>query len=164
MKLKTNTVVYSALEAILLFYVLWAVFAIPALESKLLPIAIGGVTLALSTVGLVRAIRVEFKQRKEALGKIAASGKGKDEEEMEPWLGSLINFGWVLGFLLGIYLLGYVIAILVFTLAYMKRLGTRWRTAAIGAVLVTALIYAGFELGLQLPLYRGLFLDMLGYG
>jgi hypothetical protein len=163
MKLKTNTVVYSVLEAILLFYVLWAVFDVPALESKLLPIAIGGATLALSTIGLARAIRGEFKQRKEAPAKIATQEKRKDEGEQEPWRGSLINFGWVVGFLLGIYLLGYVIAIFVFALAYMKRLGTRWRTAAIGAVLVTALIYVGFELGLQLPLYRGLFLEMLGY-
>lgn len=162
MKPKTNTVVFSVLAVILLFYVLWAVFAMPVLESKLLPITIGGITLLLTVIGLVQAICAEFKPRKESAAEAVAPEKGGGEAKGEPWGLSLINFSWVLGFLLGIYLLGYIIAIGIFVLAYMRRLGTKWRTAAICAVVIPALIYAGFEIGLQLPLYRGLLFSWWG--
>lgn len=82
--------------------------------------------------------------------------KEQSKAAQEPLVRSLVNFGWVVAFLLGIYLLGYITAITIFVLAYMRWLGTSWRMALFFAILAVACIYAGFEFGLQIKLYRGL--------
>ena len=44
----------------------------------------------------------------------------------------------------------------------MKRLGARWLTAVISTLLTTGFIYVVFEIALELKLYRGLLLTLLG--
>jgi hypothetical protein len=57
---------------------------------------------------------------------------------------------------------GYLIAIPLFVLFYMKRLGARWLTVVISTLLTTGFIYVVFEIALELKLYRGLLLTLLG--
>ena len=152
MKPKANIYLYLAIITIMLFAILWSLLAMEDLESKLLPLMIGSVVFLLTAAGLLNEIRARRKQREAA----TAKEKGENVAAQEPLRHSLVNLGWVVAFLLGIYLLGYVVAIAIFVLAYMKRLGTRWHIAVIWAILAAAFIYTGFEFGLQIPLYRGL--------
>lgn len=147
MKSKANLYLYLVTMAIMLFTVLYSLFGMAEFESKLLPVMIGSVVLLLAGGGLLSEIRARAMQPEGAA--------------QEPLPRSLVNLGWVVGFLLGIYLLGYVVAILLFVLAYMKWLGTGWHLAVAFAVLTAAFIYAGFEIGLQLQLYRGLLFGWL---
>jgi len=67
------------------------------------------------------------------------------------------------GFFVAIYLLGFIIAIPLFILAYMKAHGTRWLAAITFAILTPTIIYGIFELALGVVLYRGLLFAWLGY-
>ena len=70
---------------------------------------------------------------------------------------------WIAGFVLGIYLLSFIIAIPLFMLSYMRWLGTSWRTTIIFTLLTPAIIYGAFEVALRIELYRGLLFTWLGY-
>ncbi|MFH0913905.1 MAG: tripartite tricarboxylate transporter TctB family protein [Chloroflexota bacterium] len=147
MRIRGSAYLFIATLLAMLFAILWAVLTMPDLESQLMPILFGSIVFFLAAIGLWQELRKEGKAEGEA------KSKGKSRE---PWGRSLVNFGWVIGFLLVIYLLGHVIAIGVFVLSYMKWLGTRWGTAVLWAVVAAFGIYFAFEIGLQLPLYRGL--------
>ncbi|MFC1893793.1 tripartite tricarboxylate transporter TctB family protein [Chloroflexota bacterium] len=62
---------------------------------------------------------------------------------------------WLVGFALFIYLLGFLIAVPLYTLFYMKQRGSRWLGAFVTAVLFTAIIYIVFEVALGVILYKG---------
>jgi hypothetical protein len=53
-------------------------------------------------------------------------------------------------------LMGFIIAIPLFVVSYMRWLGTRWRVATISALLMLALVYGVFELAIGIDLYRGI--------
>ncbi|MFH0913903.1 MAG: tripartite tricarboxylate transporter TctB family protein [Chloroflexota bacterium] len=154
MRLRANAYVYLAIMAIMLFAILWTQLGMKyGIQSKLLPTLIGSIVFLIATVGLWVEVRKEKKAGKEE--------KKTAGEAKETWRRSLVNFSWVIGFLLGIYLLGYTIAIVIFVSSYMKWLGTRWLTAIVWAVVTSAAIYSAFQFGLQLPLYKGIIPEWL---
>ena len=123
-------------------------------ESKLLPLVISSAVFVLAAIGLGREIKAGIKGEATVTG-----GETTEREESgEGWRGYLLAGAWVAGFLLVIYLLGFLIAIPLFIIAYMKSHGTRWLVASTSAILTTVLIYVLFELGLGVILYRGLLL------
>ena len=63
---------------------------------------------------------------------------------------------WVLGAALGVYLLGFIAAIALFILAYLKRQGRSWQVSLAVAVITSALIYGIFQFALGFELYEGL--------
>lgn len=125
--------------------------------SKLLPIIISGVVFILAAIGLRREI---FQQDKPGVN-------GMDEETVkgEKVTGELrsylVSWAWVIGFVLAIYLLGFIIAIPLLIISYMKSHGTSWLTAGFFAVVTTALIYSLFALALRIELYRGILVEWL---
>ena len=58
-------------------------------------------------------------------------------------------------------LLGFMVAIPLFLLSYLKAHGTKWRLAIIFAVLTTATIYGVFILALDVNLYQGFLLGLM---
>ena len=64
--------------------------------------------------------------------------------------------GWVLGFPLAIYLFGFLVAIPVFILGFIKLRGRSWAIAVTIAAITTVIIYGIFELGLKSDLWEGL--------
>ena len=122
------------------------------LASKLLPLIIGGFVFILAAVALWREIVA--RGRPEA----AVTGEAQTMEQ-EAGVGLrryLLAGAWVLGFFLAIYLAGFIIAIPLFILAYMKSHGTGWLATIIFTVLTPVLIYGIFELALKVDLYPGL--------
>ena len=128
-------------------------------ESKLLPLIIGTAVLILAVIGLGREILAGGERQI-----TTTEGEATTREETgEGWRGYLFAGAWVVGFFLAIFLLGFLIAIPIFILAYMKLHGTRWLVAIAFAILTPLLIYGIFELALAVILYRGLLLSWLGY-
>jgi len=128
-------------------------------ESKLLPLVIGTAVFVLAAIGLGREILAGGERQI-----TTTEGEATTREETgEGWRGYLAAGAWVAGFFLAIYLLGFIIAIPLFILAYMKLHGTRWLVAIAFAIIIPILIYGIFELALGVILYRGLLLTLLGY-
>ncbi len=63
----------------------------------------------------------------------------------------------MVGFPLGMYLFGFLVAMPVFNLAYMRTHGARWLAAIAVTILLPAVMWAMLELLLKVELYRGLF-------
>ena len=159
MKLTSNAYLYIVILVIMLFVILWSLLGMEFLESKLLPLVFSGIVFILAAIGLGNEVLAGGKRKTGA----AESEESRRAEGGERWGGSLLNLAWFGGFILGIYLLGFIIAIPLFILTYMKWLGTRWVVAIIWAIVAPAIIYGVFELVLGIDLYRGLLLNWLSY-
>lgn len=116
-------------------------------EAKLLPIVIGGLVFILTAVILVRELRA----------------KEKPHRQREEWEGEELALSqyktvaiWVAAFALGIYLIGFLIAIPAFIISFLKSNKTGWLKSSIMAAVMVAFVYGIFELLLQVELYRGL--------
>lgn len=155
LKLGGNAIIYIILLVIALTMIVWSLFGIPYFQSRLLPVIIGSIVILLAGIGLRNEIWAEEKPE-------IADEKGTGLMAQETWRGYAINLSWVASFLVGIYVVGYLIAIPLFVLFYMKRLGARWLTAVISTLITTGFIYVVFEIALELKLYRGLLLTLLG--
>ncbi len=120
-------------------------------ESIVLPLAMSSLIFVMAAVEVARELRrqdkgeraIEEKPRTEA----------KDRVEIRRF--SLV-FGWAAAFMLGIYLLGFHIAVPLFAFSYLKWRGRSWITATVFAGIMLAFIYGAFELGLKAPLFKGL--------
>ncbi len=123
-------------------------------EAKLLPLLVGSVVFILAAVRL----RAEILPGSQPLG----TTEGKETIPRE-WLRYLTGVGWLAGFSLAIYLMGFVISTIIFCLAYMRLHKVRWLIAITSTILMTAFVYGLFELALGIQLYRGLLFSWLGY-
>ena len=65
---------------------------------------------------------------------------------------------WIVGFFPATYLLGFVLAIPLFVLGYMKSHGIKLAATITFAVVMATVIYVLFELVLGVDLYKGLLL------
>ena len=149
MKLSGDARVYLFVLAIALFTIVWSHLGVDyRFESKLLPVLIGSIVALLATVGLWNELRAQKTHN-------APSSPGSAFAR-ESWRGYLIHFGWLAGFLLAIFFIGYLLAIPIFLFSYTRRLGSRFLVAIASATTVSAFIYVAFELALDVKLYRGL--------
>ena len=125
--------------------------------SKLLPLLISIIVFILAAIGLVQDITAKDK----AKVTVIEDEMSKKEEAGEKLRDYLPMGAWVVGVSVVIYLLGFIITIPLFVLAYMKSHGVKWLVSITSAVLITLLIYGGFELALRVALYRGLLFTLL---
>ncbi len=155
-------------KGIIYVYIVIMVFALVILglsvgaeyfRFKLIPLIVSGFVLILSAIGLRREILARDKSGTTATRDETDDGK----ETRESWYRYSLIGAWVVGFLLAIYLLGFITAIPLFLLSYLKTHGAKWRIAITIAVLTTAIIYGVFILGLKVYLYEGLLFRWLGY-
>lgn len=158
MKARGNFYVLITVMVIMAFVIVWSLVVMKSLALRLLPLVFGSVVFVLTAIGIWRETVEDKKQTTAPESKIEAN-----KEAYEDWSGQLLNGAWILGFLIGNFVLGFIVALPLFILFYMKWLGTRWTVAIIFAILTTAFIYAIFELVLRVDLYKGLLLTWLGY-
>ncbi len=128
--------------------------------SKLLPLLMGSTVLLLAVIALAREIKAghSLEEATVAAGK---TGVGeKDSAEVGIYSGIA---AWIIGFFLSIYVLGFMIATLLFVGAYMKRHGSKWPETVITAVIFTGIIYAVFDLAFKAELYKGQLLMWLDF-
>jgi hypothetical protein len=66
-----------------------------------------------------------------------------------------VTTAWIGGFTLSIWLLGFVIGMPLFVLAYVRLNGEKWLWTILLPVGMFAIVYYGFGLLLETPLYEG---------
>ncbi len=71
-----------------------------------------------------------------------------------------VTMSWLVGLLVGIYLLGFIAAGLIFSFLYVKTHGRSWFRSAVYAAGLTALFYGVFVFGLGAQLHRGLLFSL----
>ena len=139
-------------------------------EVKLLPIGVSSIVLILTALILWKEIVAKAKTpRVDAAATIVKDETPRAMQEQVAkdikTEGESQRFGlslaWIVGFFLGIYLLGFIIAMPLFIAAYLKRQRRGWLTSISFAVIVTSVLYGVFELVLQAGLYPGLFWGLI---
>ena len=124
----------------------------PTLESKLIGITVGLAVIILGVIQLLREILVKEK------------AEGPETEEQLPQgveAGTILRrsgilAAWVGGLVVTIYLLGFLVAMPLFVLSYLKLHDTKWLAAIVTTALTTAIVYGLIEVLLELKLWRGL--------
>ena len=153
MKIKPSSYVLICL-LVVLAVVIFSSLAMPYYESKLLPLIVGGITFVLSAVELWRELRAkdkieELKQEKEA------------EIEGGSSHATIAAISWVVGTALGIYVLGFLVALALFIFAYLQQQKRRWQASILTAVITTSLVYVIFERILGFELYQGIIRELI---
>lgn len=120
-------------------------------ESMVLPLAMSSLIVVM---GAVEAGRELHRQKKQQAGVGIQPQIEKDTRGEMRRLG--LVFTWTAGFALGIYLLGFYIAVPIFVFSYSKWRGRSWLAAGIIAIGIIAFIYGVFGLVLNATLFRGL--------
>ncbi len=157
MKLRTDSYFFIIIMIITLAVIGWSL-KMEYFMSKLLPIIVSSSIFVLAAIGLTR----EILANDELGSAVTEDETGVGEETRQGWRAYLRSVGWVLGFFLAIYLLGFIIAVTLLVITYMKSHGVRWLGTIVSTVLAPLFIYGIFELGLKVTLYRGLIFTWLG--
>ena len=151
MNIRPSSYFLMALLAVILAVTVY-LLTLPSLETKLIPLVVSVLVLVLGAIEL----RKELLTGREA----KAAGEpeaNKVEAEARGGLGGfLVGWGWMVGFLLAVLLVGFIIATPLFSLSYLKLNGRRWPLSIGVAAALTILLYAIFVVGLKINLYPGL--------
>lgn len=131
-------------------------FGYPYLQAKLSVLFAGGLVLILALVQLMRELRHKEPRTPEP------EEDRRDAGHSASAMQYVLEAAWMAGFGLTIYLLGFLIAIPIFTCAYMKSHGTRWSASIITGVLMSVFSYVLFSLVLDMRLYSGEIFTRLG--
>lgn len=157
MKGKTE-LYWLAFVVLLMFLVIGMAAGFRYIEAKLLPLILGITILALALVQSGRVLVSKAgKQETKADGGHGEAVKSAAEQQRR-FAGAL---GWIVGFAVGVYLLGYLIAVPIFVLVYSRVHGQGWFSAAAYALLADLMTYGVFEFGLRVHLFEGVLFRLL---
>lgn len=147
-KKKANTIALGCI--IFLMIIILAISAgFRYTGAKALPMIVAGCVLILSIVEIILSNRDNTDSSLAPESPAAETGEGQ--------LGKYLFTGSCLvAFLVGIYLLGFNIAIPLFVASYLKWQGRRWLPTIIMATMVTFIIYGLFNYLLGVESYQGL--------
>lgn len=156
MKIKPILYVYIGILLFVLFFGIYAA-TYPNIKTKGLPLVLCGVIFILASIALVKELRTEPQAKEDTPIKT---------EEAELWSagdvrGYIIGYIWMAGYILGIYLLGFIPATALFTFAYLKSHKRGWLSSACQSILGTAFIYFLFVVSFHVPLSRGIVWHLL---
>ena len=124
----------------------------PTMKAKLVPIVISGIILVLASIELVRELRAGVKAQPETEADPEAVLAGTKQE----FYRYLVGLGWMAALAAGIYLVGFLIAVPLFVVAYLKLNSRRWLISIGMAAAVAIFIYGIFVVVLRVDLYPGL--------
>ena len=134
-----------------------------SMKMKLLPVIVSGLLLILSAIELTR----EILARKRAPGKNQAQAEGaphataNEEVGLESdgdIRGDMIGFAWLMGMIIGTYLLGLLASIPIFMFIYLINHGIGWFKSLIMATVTVISTYLIFIKVLQVELFQGIIL------
>jgi fatty acid desaturase len=156
MKIKPKSIFLIIILLLMLFSIGTSI-SFRRYEAMLAPLLLSITIFILGLIELVREMRTEDKvlqpsEEDEELPPSVVAGAVKGSE-----MGRFaVALGWIGGFALGIYVIGFFLSILVFAVSYLKVRGRSWLSSAAFAVIFTAVLYAIFAVGFKAQLYRGL--------
>ena len=132
---------------------LFLTFQLDATHAKFMPFLIITVISALVILELVR----EFRKAKDEVEIKPEQSEAHIAAKSENTL-SFYAFLWIFGFALAVFLVGFLIAIPLGVLMYLRFKSKKgWFTSIGMAVCLDLFIYVAFETALKVPLFRGLF-------
>ena len=120
------------------------------LQAKLAPMTISGLIIILTAIQLFRECRSAVRLKKGADQQTAPSGTS---ENFRPYL---IQGLWMIGFVSAIALFGFIVAIPLFVLSYMRTHGVNWQKSFLISALTLIVIYILFSAVLDVTLHPGL--------
>jgi hypothetical protein len=126
-------------------------------EAMLAPLLLSLCIFVLGLIELVRETRSKDDKLKPA----------DDDEDIRPTVVSsaeeggearrfFVAFAWIGGYVLGIYIFGFLLASVLLAVGYLKAQGKSWVLSSTFALCFTAALYLVFEMGFRSQLYRGL--------
>ncbi len=116
----------------------------PAIYPRMLAV----IVLAIGVILIVRAIIASVKARRGEGPKPTTETSGRKQVAL--------TIGMLVAYVGAIHLLGFVIPTLAFTLAAPMSLGTRFKTAALVSLPVTAVLYVVFFVFFKVPIPSGI--------
>jgi hypothetical protein len=117
--------------------------------ARLMPLLAGVPGSVLALICLAREIR----QSLEETAPSAADARGVERAML----------GWTIAFFVGILAAGFLVAVPVLVVAYLRLgAGERWATAIAGAAGTWIVLYGLFETAFGIPLFTGLLVAALG--
>jgi len=167
MKLKATT--YFDIFWVIFFGAIFVTALTYNIEAALLPLLVSGLCLLFSIIRLMMVLSGKEKKGKaEEVIAMDVQDKGeglrvsppskKKKERVDPriaWKRLFIISFWLLGFSVGIYLFGHLIAIPLFTLLYLRSRKEKWVISILFAVVMTVGVYLVIVVGTKTPLYQG---------
>lgn len=151
MRLKSSTYFLIFLILIAVYFVVESLMYEP-LQAKLLGLTIGPIVILLGLVQLAKEIKLEGPETEAA----AVEEEEEEEEAYIPLSRYLTLIGWVVGFLLLTYVLGFYISIPVFVFSYLLYTSAGLKKAIMTAALTTLFIYILFEVFLGRVIWEGI--------
>jgi putative tricarboxylic transport membrane protein len=148
--------------ALFVFIVYQAEFGFGASEPRaaLFPLAIGIPCLMLAI--LTAALELLHSTRPVASEDVSPAAGAREATPDEARNRTLVIAGWILGFFLAIWFLGFSIASAIATILYLKfGGGEKWSTSLALAFAAWAFFYGLFDYALQMPFPRGAVLDWI---
>ena len=155
--MKGSTIFAGLILLFLVFLLLVSLSYSP--ELALLP----WISISLATVFVV------VQLVKEVLAEPIGEEKASNTLKFGEWIARVrgidrcypITLGWIVGFLISIFLLGFLVAIPIFAFLYLKLHGESWRLSIGLSVLAVGIIYCGFVMALKVSLYKGFLFSLL---
>ncbi len=144
----TIDIIFSSVVLVILTAMTVATMEYPP-RARLFPLILLIITEGLVVIHLIKEIRGRNKHQK-------ASAEEEKTAEKIGWNVYLRAPFWITGFMLSIYLLGYLVGASLFSFVYLKVHGVKWLTTIGFSLGVLAVIYGGFEIALKTPLHGGL--------
>lgn len=135
-------------------------------KARLIPLIIGGATLVMVILVLINEVYPKLLRSFDvSLVSFVARGTGeeRDAEKTSKVGKRLLNISiWSVSFLALIYLVGFVISIGVFILAFLKAYGkVGWVKAIAETVIIWGFCYGVFEIFLKVDLFEGILFGVI---
>jgi hypothetical protein len=129
-------------------------------ETSLFPQAVGAPTLALTVISLgMQVFRLQRVGTAAMNAELEAESEPADAEFLKK---AAVEFAWLIGFGLAIWLIGFYPAAFLFLLLYLKvQAGFGWGVGFLWSFSAVAVVFAFFYLLLRLDPYGGLVADLV---
>ena len=119
-------------------------------QAKLAPMTISGLIIILAAIQLYTEYRSALRFKEKSDQKKAPS---ETSESFRPYL---IQGLWMVGFVLAIALFGFLVAIPLFVISYMRTQGVNWKKSLLVSASTLIVMYILFSIALEVALYPGL--------
>jgi hypothetical protein len=150
-KMSFTTYVLIAILLVALFFGVYS-FGIPNVKARVVPLMATSLVFILAAIELIREIRISRGKKEGSIQK----EQGGETDITDERRRLFAVFGWMFGFFVAIYIIGFPISVFLFILLFLKLHDRGWTTAIISAVVTAGLIYLVFVVFLKTPLFQGI--------
>jgi len=120
--------------------------------ARYFPLSVAIPTAALAVVQIVREVRAKTEPRE-----VPRETQAPRKDIFGKYLTAP---AWIVTLLLIVYLVGLLVGFPLFTFLYLRLHRQSWLLSIIVPLVILAVVYGGFVVGLQMPLYEGLLSEL----